>query len=114
MAPITNPLLRSDLRAMVETKGAGPDTFISLLINRIFMILLVIAVLIFIFFFIQGAYKIILSEGDKSKLEEGRKAITSAILGLVIIFLLFAILKLIGYIFGIPGLESLTLTWPTL
>jgi len=105
---ITNPILRDTLQEMEGT------AFISLLINRIISFLLVIAVLAFLFFFILGALKILTSGNDKSKVEEGQHQLTYAFLGLTIIFCLFALLKVLGYFFGIEGLETLRLTWPSL
>jgi len=110
MANITNPILRPDLQAM----SAEGVPFVNRLLRTIITFLLVIVVLVFTWMFIQGALKIILSEGDKGKIEEGQKQLSSAFTGLVIAFVLYATLRLIGHIFGITGLDTLTLPWPSI
>ena len=54
------------------------------------------------------------SQGDPKKFEEAQKSLIYSLLGLALIFIVFAILKLIGTVFGITGLEGLTITWPSL
>lgn len=110
MAPITNPILEPRLRAMVAT----PDTYVNTLIRAIISILLLGGVLIFILFFILGAFKLITSQGDKGTIEKGQQQLTYAFLGLAISFCLFAILKLLGHFFGVTNLENLQLNWPSM
>lgn len=74
-------------------------------------IILIIATLIALFFLIWGGLRWILSGGDKAKVEEARKTIIGAIVGLIIAFLAYFILTLVLSIFGL----SLTkLTLPTI
>lgn len=65
-----------------------------------------------VFFFLQfliGGIKWILSSGSEEKVKAARGQIQNALIGLVIIFLVFAGIKLIGRIFGVEGLEKLRL-----
>jgi hypothetical protein len=62
----------------------------------------------------MGGYHFISQEGDPKKIETARHQLTYAFLGLAIIFMLFAILKFVGYITGIKGLDTLQIPWPTL
>ena len=74
-------------------------------------LLFVVAVIVAIVFLIYGGIKWILSGGDKAKVEEARKTIIGAIVGLIIAFLAYFILTLVLSIFGL----SLTkLTLPTI
>ena len=60
-----------------------------------------VGVLVFFFIMILGAIQWITSGGDKAGLESARGKITSAIVGVVILFSLFALLKIIEDFFGI-------------
>src|SRR5476651_393648 len=53
-----------------------------------------------VFFIIIAGFKFLTSGGDPKQVEGARKTMTFAIAGLVIIFLSFAIIKLIGTITG--------------
>lgn len=66
--------------------------------------------IIFFFVLLLGGIKWITSGGDKAGMESARNRITHALIGLVILFSAFAIIKLIGAIFG---LDLLNLTIPT-
>jgi len=61
---------------------------------------LALVVGVLFFFVILGAIQWISSGGDKQALEGARSKITSAIIGIVIMFALFAVVSLISYFFG--------------
>ncbi len=61
----------------------------------------VIGVVIFLFMIIVGAIKWIASSGDKAAIESARGTITGAIIGIIILFSVFAVLDLIHIFFGI-------------
>lgn len=65
---------------------------------------LIISALIFFFMLIFGGIKWILSGGDKGKTESARNQITAALIGLVIVFSAWAIITLLGTIFGITNI----------
>lgn len=107
-AQIKNPILKPELQNKSGIEFVGD--FISFLIT----LLLLLGFILFFVHFILGAYKWISSEGEKGKIEEAQKQMTYALIGLGTIFSIFAIIKIVGYIFGIQGLENLQLTLPTL
>lgn len=80
--------------------GVGP--IVSLFINIAF----VLAGLILLFFFILGGIGMISSAGqsDPQKAEQAKKTLTSAILGFVIVFASYWIVKLIGQLIGMPNI----------
>lgn len=91
---------------------AGGSLFESLL-KTIISGLFVVGVLAFITFFIIGAIRWILSSGDKNSLEGARQQVLHAFIGLIVLFGLYAILKLLEGLFGvclinlsIPGISS--------
>ena len=60
-----------------------------------------IAVIIAIFFLLLGAVKWIYSGGDKAAVEGARGTITAAVIGLVILFLVFLVFTVVLTFFGI-------------
>ncbi len=110
-AMIKNPLLPDS-----ETIASNPTSYANNALQTFISILIIVGIIFFILRFIFGAYKIISSNGDPKKKEEAMGAISSSLIGIVVIFSVFVILRLIGTVFGITGLSgsSLTLPWPTL
>ncbi len=82
--------------------------FIPAAINLTF----VAASVIFLFMLIFGAIQWISSGGDKQALENAKGRITNALIGIVILFALFAIVNLISNFFG--GVSILNLSIPSL
>ncbi len=78
------------------------SNIVSLFINGAF----VISGLILLFFFIMGGIGMIASAGesDPQKAEQAKKTITSAVIGFVIVFTSYWIVKLISSLLGIPDL----------
>lgn len=83
-------------------------TFIGALVTLIF----IIAGLLATFYLILGGIKWITSGGDKAATQSAREQIQAAIIGLAVVLLSFAIMKLIGTFFGIdifnPTIPSAT------
>ncbi len=91
---ITNPVLGSlgDLSGVDFLKQAIPA-----LIGYGF----IAGVIIFFFMILMGSIKWISSAGDKGALESARGTITNAIIGIIILFSIFAVLDLLHIFFGI-------------
>lgn len=68
--------------------------------------LMIGASLLCLLFLILGGIQWIASGGDKSAVESARKRITYALIGLLIVFLAFFIVRVIGDIFGIKLIRS--------
>ncbi len=75
------------------------------------MMILVVAALISFIFLIIGGIKWITSGGDKEGTAAAQSTITAALIGLVIVFAAWAIIQLIETLFGI---KIFTLTIPTI
>jgi hypothetical protein len=106
---IGNPLLDNS-----DTIATGGEDYINKAIQSIITIFLVVAVIYFIWHFVMSAYHMISSNGDPKKYEEAQKSILYSLVGIVLAFSVFAILKFAGALFGITALKSLSITWPTL
>lgn len=92
---IGNPALPSDLGSL-----SGSE-FFGRLIPALISFGLVVGGLFFLFYLIFGGIQWITSGGDKGAMEQARSKIMNALVGLVVIFSLFAILNLAECFFGI-------------
>jgi hypothetical protein len=68
-------------------------------------LVIVFSVLLAIFFILLGGWNMITSEGQKEKMANARKEIGFALLGLILIFLSFAFVNLIGSFAGVNLLK---------
>lgn len=105
-AEITNPLLK-DSKAI----ATNPTGYTNTVIQTLITVLFVFGIIFFVFQIIMSGYKMMSSQGDPKKTEEAQHSLTSSLVGLVIIFSIFVILKLVGTIFGI---DLQKITWPSL
>ena len=80
----------------------GVGEIVTLFLNVAFAL----SALILLFFFIMGGIGMIGSAGknDPQKAEQSKKTITSAVIGFVIVFVSYWIVKLIGTLFGITNI----------
>ena len=111
-AAITNPML-GDANATINGEGGG-ETYVNNAIQAIITIFLVVAVIYFIWHFVMSAYHMISSSGDPKKFEEAQKSILYSLVGIILAFSVFGLLKFAGALFGITALQQLSITWPTL
>lgn len=98
---ITNPVLGEGLQ------GLTGEQFIQRFIPSAIGLGFLVGVIIFFFMLLIGAIQWISSGGDKTAVEAARGRLSNAIIGLVVLFSIFAIIKLIEQFF--PGLSILTL-----
>ncbi len=97
---INNPALPPTLRNINGVQ------FLSRFIPALIALGLVIGGIVFVFILITGAISWMTSGGDKMKLEQARSRITSALVGIIILFAFFAILNLVECFIGI-GLRQI-------
>jgi hypothetical protein len=91
--------------------GGGTDKYTSLtavtgLVSLFLNIVFVLSGIILLFFFIFCGIGMISSAGQNNpqKAEQAKKTLTSALIGFVIVFTAYWIVKLVLTILGIPGL----------
>jgi len=72
------------------------------------LVMLVVA-LVFFFMLLWGGLKWVTSEGDEKKVGLARAQITNALVGLAIVFAAWAIVRLIGTVFGINIIGGLVI-----
>lgn len=98
---IINPIV-PNLTPVAQSQGVS---LLEGLLQTIIGALLIIAILSFFLFFLIGAIRWITSGGDKAHVEAARGAITTSLIGLLVAFSIFAIVKLVETIFGISLLK---------
>lgn len=113
LAQIRNPLAEPLNPGLKE----GADiNIIGNLLTGVIRVLFVGATVFFIFSFIIGGIRWIMSSGDAKQVESARNQILHALIGLSILFSLFAILKVIELVFGVSiiklDIEALKITSP--
>lgn len=72
------------------------------LIHWVITLMLYGVILLSFIFVVIGGLKWMLSQGDKKGVDEARKTITLALGGLILAFLSFFIINIIGYALGVP------------
>lgn len=108
---IKNPLLGDPQNNKIAT---DPESYTNNAIQSILTIFLIVAVIYFVWHFVMSAYHMISSNGDPKKWEEAQKSILYSLVGIVLAFSVFGLLRFAGTLFGITSLENLSITWPTL
>ena len=96
-----------------DTVNLGPtEEFANLsqvtlpnIVPVVIQMILIVAALVALVFLIVGGIKWITSGGDKTAVESARGTITSALIGLLIVFAAWAIIRLIEYFFGLAILD---------
>lgn len=71
------------------------------LLNNILPNVYIAAGIVIFFMFILGGFNIISSASDSHKMEEGKKTITFAIMGLLVVFASYWIIQLIQVVTGL-------------
>ena len=91
-----------------EFAGLKDLTAPGILSGAIGLVLLLVAI-VFFFILVIGGLKWVTSGGDEKKVGAARAQITNALIGLAIVFAAWAIMKLIGSIFGISILDGISI-----
>lgn len=66
-----------------------------------YIILIILCIALSLIYIVIGSIQWITSGGDKTKLDAARKKLTWAVVGLIITFLAFFIVSVIGYLFKV-------------
>ncbi|MBU1127012.1 hypothetical protein KKF11_01590 [Patescibacteria group bacterium] len=100
------PVFAQDTINLAPPSGwEGLNFTIPALVSGLIKLILVIAALIAFFFLILGGIKWITAGGDKANTETARNTLTAALIGLLIVFGAWAIIRLIETFFGITILQ---------
>ena len=97
-------LAAEEVNIKPPTPEIGKITIQSL-VSGVIGLVFIAASLIFFFLLMAGGIKCMMAGGDKEKAGEARGQLTSALIGLVVVFIAWAVSTLIGNIFGFNLLE---------
>lgn len=104
----------SDIQKYLELTPST-KTWINLnvqsIVSNLINLILIVALVVFLFLLLLGGIQWITSGGDKESLAKARGKITSALVGLIIVFSAWAILSLVKGFFGLK--KSSVSTSPT-
>ncbi|MFH1602186.1 MAG: hypothetical protein ABIB61_04500 [Candidatus Shapirobacteria bacterium] len=104
---LENPLIPDANPLRTPDHTAAADLFQNKIISGVIGIFLTVAIIFFFIQFLLAGISWIGSEGDETKVKAARDKVQNALIGLVIIFSVYALIKLIGFIFGISQLQGL-------
>jgi hypothetical protein len=76
----------------------------SNLMTSVIGVLTIVAIIWFVFLLITGGIGYMSAGGDKSRIESASKRVTNALVGLVVVVISIFIVKLIGYLLGMPDI----------
>lgn len=88
-----------ELQGLIKEGGQG-EGGINLFLNNVITLIYEVAIVLVVLMFLWGALEWILSGGDKEKVAEARKRIINALIGLALLAVAFAILKVFGIFTG--------------
>ncbi len=89
-----------DWGSCVTAEGVATLSCLPIVFSNIVDWAIKLAGVVAVFFIIFAGFKFLTSGGDPKQVEGARKTLTYAIAGLIVVFLAFAIIKLIGTITG--------------
>src|SRR3990167_214780 len=93
-------MLLSQITGNINTPSFIPTATLPDIIGWLLRIFFIVAGLMMVYNLLYGGFEWIMSTGDKEKVEKARKRITSAIIGIVILFASIAIIIAIESIFN--------------
>lgn len=112
-AALIAPVLAADNQIQIKSSTTDftklQDLTVSGIISGAISLVLIVVALVFFFILVIGGLKWVTSGGDEKKVGAARAQITNALIGLAIVFAAWAIMKLIGTLFGIDILGSLSI-----
>lgn len=92
---ITNPALSETLRSFTGSE------FLSKFIGNLVTLFLIVGAVATLFLLLWGGIQVMTAGADKAATEAARGRITAAVIGLLILFSTFAIMKLLETILGV-------------
>lgn len=96
---ITNPIIGNDLRLL---QGSA---FFNKLLSTAVTILLIAGGIIFVFMLILGGIQWIMAGGDSKAVEAASGRLRTALIGIILLFSVYAIVSLVESVFGVSILS---------
>ncbi len=94
-------------------EGVTGEDKITTLLSRIVLLIYIVSAIVFVFMLLFSAFQWIISGGEKEAVASARNRMQWAIIGIVVLALVFVILRVLGTLtgfqfFGAPSSASLT------
>lgn len=99
LSSLINPVLNDKIGNF--TSSVASQTALSLLLQNLITLAFGIAGLVLLLMIIIGGYEFLTAGGDKEATEKAKKRLTNAVIGIIILFSVFAILAVVGNFFGL-------------
>jgi hypothetical protein len=87
--------------------SADPGNTFSKIISMTIGVMTAIAFIYFVYRFLSGAISVITAGGDKGKLEDARRNITTGIIGIIIVISAIFLIDFIGELIGVDILNPI-------
>lgn len=101
LADIYNPAINYNIGGTVLGGQSAFQTFLS----NFIILGIGLGAAVFLFMLIWGGIQYITAGGDKDAVARATKRITNALVGIIILFSVYMIIKLLGFVFGINVLK---------
>lgn len=102
-ALIKNPVLKGDLGSSTDYAG-----IFGRFVGSWWGLAYAIGGLLFLMYLVWGGVEWIMGGSDKERVENAKNKITNALMGLALLAVSVALVKTIGYVFGLGLLENLS------
>ncbi len=113
LGAIIGPVFAQGTINIKPVPGSGVDNLVNLtpsgMISGSISLIFIVVSIIFFFILVFGGLKWITSGGDEKKVASARSGITNALIGLVVVFSAWAIIRVISSLFGITILGDIVL-----
>jgi len=106
---VNNPILKNS-----SAQVSNPQDYFNSVLSAVISIFFIVGIVYYIWHIVFAGYHLIASEGDPKRWESSKMELIYSTVGLFVVFSIFAILKFVGIVLGIDGLENLKIGWPTL
>lgn len=93
-----------ELEKEAASKFAGGD--VGDIVSALILYLFPIAGLLLLLYLLYGGFRWMTSGGDPKALAQARSAVTTALIGFVIVFISFWVVQLVGLILGIDAITA--------
>ena len=113
LGAIIGPVFAQGTINIKPVPGSGVDNLVNLtpsgMISGSISLIFIVVSIIFFFILVFSGLKWITSGGDEKKVASARSGITNALIGLVVVFSAWAIIRVISSLFGITILGDIVL-----
>ena len=86
----------------------GPEQGVNDIIITVLNIIIGVAFVIAVLFLVIGGFRYITAQGNEESAEKGRKTIVNALIGIVVIILSFAIVRIVSRVISNGGGQNVT------